>query len=311
MDSAHKKTDKKLAEMERHLSNIYERSKKELEKKTADFWKAFERKDNAKKAKLKAGEITEEEYKRWRKNQLMSGKHWDEMVKTVSKEMLNADKTAIAYVNGKLPEIYALNYNALEDATSGIKGYSFELVDASTVRNLATSDKTILPYKEVDGKKVERWNTQKVNSEVLQGIIQGESTQKIAKRLENVVGMEKKSALRNARTTTTSAENKGRMDSYHDAQKQGIILKKRWISTHDPRTREEHLELDDQIVDVDEPFQNSLGDIMYPGDPDADPANVYNCRCTMASFVEGFVSPKTGETKELLTWEEMREGGVY
>ena len=285
--------------MEKHLSEIYSRSQKELEKKTKKFWADFERKDKAKKKKLDAGEITETDYKKWRQGQLMTGKHWDEMTKTVSAELVNADKTAAEYVNGKLPEIYALNYNALGDLTSGIKGYSFDLVDAATVKNLATSDKTLLPYKTVNGEKAERWNTQKVNAEVMQGIIQGESIPNIAKRLKDVVGMEKASAIRNARTTTTSAENKGRMDSYHDAQKQGIVLKKRWMATHDQRTREEHIELDGQEVDVDEPFENSFGKIMYPGDPDADPANVYNCRCTLVSSVKGFVNPKTGKYNEI------------
>lgn len=305
VDRAHSLTDKKLEEMEKHLTEIYSRSQKELEKKTKKFWADFERKDNAKKKKLDAGEITEADYKKWRQGQLMTGKHWDEMTKAVAEEMMNADKTAVAYVNEKLPEIYALNYNALGDLTSGIKGYSFELVDAATVRNLATSDKTLLPYKTVNGEKAERWNTQKVNAEVMQGIIQGESIPNIAKRLKDVVGMEKASAIRNARTTTTSAENKGRMDSYHDAQEQGIVLKKRWMATHDHRTREEHIELDGKEVDVDEPFENSFGKIMYPGDPDADPSNVHNCRCSIISRVVDFKrAAKEMSEKDYLSWQE-------
>ena len=294
MDRAHSRTDKKLEEMEKHLSEIYARSQKELEKKTKKFWTDFERKDIVKKKKLDAGEITEAQYKQWRRGQLMTGKHWEEMTKAVAEEMVNADKTAAAYVNGKLPEIYSLNYNALADQTTGIKGYSFELVNADAVKNLATTDKTLLPYKTVNGKKVERWNTQKVKAEVMQGIIQGESVQKIAKRLSNVVGMEKDSAIRNARTTTTGAENRGRFDSYQRAQKDGIILKKRWISTHDRKTRDWHTELDNVEVDIDEPFENHLADgsvdhIMYPGDPEADPSNVYNCRCAMVSEIKGFI----------------------
>lgn len=285
--------------MEKHLTEIYSRSQKELEKKTKKFWADFERKDIAKKKKLDAGEITETDYKKWRQGQLMTGKHWEEMTKTVAAEMVNADKTAAAYINDRLPGIYALNYNALEDQTAGINGYSFELVNADAVKHLATTDKSLLPYKTVDGEKVERWNTQKVNSEVLQGIIQGESVQKIAKRLSNVVGMEKNSAIRNARTTTTGAENRGRLDSYKRAQKDGIILKKRWISTHDHRTRDWHTELDNVEVDIDEPFVNSVGKIMFPGDPEADPSNVYNCRCAMVAEIKGFVSPETGEFLEL------------
>lgn len=275
--------------MEKHLTEIYSRSQKELEKKTKKFWADFERKDKEKKKKLDAGEITEAQYKQWRKGQLMTGKHWEEMTKAVAEEMVNADKTAAAYVNGKLPEIYSLNYNALADQTAGIKGYSFDLVNADAVKYLATTDKSLLPYKKVNGENVVRWNTQKVNSEVLQGIIQGESVQKIAKRLSNVVGMEKNSAIRNARTTTTGAENRGRLDSYERAQKDGIILKKRWIATHDLKTRDWHKELDNVDVEIDEPFVNSVGKIMFPGDPHADAANVYNCRCAMVAEIKGFI----------------------
>ena len=52
-------------------------------------------------------------------------------------------------------------------------------------------------------------------------------------------------------------------------------------------------------VDIDEPFVNSFGKIMFPGDPHADPANVYNCRCAMVSEIKGFVMPNTGEFIEI------------
>jgi len=278
-----------LEEMEKKVSQIYSRASKEIEKKTADFWEAFEKQDKAMKAKLSAGKITQEQYEKWQKEQALTGTHAKAMQDVVAAEISNAAKTATAYVNGKLPNVYALNYNKLADDIGGlIKGYSFELVDAATVRNLATSNKTLLPYKKVNGKKVERWATQKVNSEIMQGVIQGESIPNIAKRLQNVTEMDKNSAIRNARTTVTSAENKGRQDSYIEAEADGIVLVKCWIATNDTRTREAHEELDGQEVDIDEPFVNSIGEIMYPGDPDAEPANVYNCRCSMKTRVIGF-----------------------
>lgn len=278
-----------LEEMEKKVSQIYSRASKEIEKKTADFWEAFEKQDKAMKAKLSAGKITQEQYEKWQKEQALTGTHAKAMQDVVAAEISNAAKTATAYVNGKLPNVYALNYNKLADDIGGlIKGYSFELADAATVRNLATSNKTLLPYKKVNGKKVERWTTQKVNAEIMQGIVQGESIPNIAKRLQNVTEMDKNSAIRNARTTVTSAENKGRQDSYIEAEADGIVLVKRWIATNDTRTREAHEELDGQEVDIDEPFVNSIGEIMYPGDPDAAPENVYNCRCSMKTRVIGF-----------------------
>jgi SPP1 gp7 family putative phage head morphogenesis protein len=128
-----------------------------------------------------------------------------------------------------------------------------------------------------------------VNSEVLQGIVQGESIPKIAKRLRNVTEMNRASAIRNARTTVTSAENKGRMDSLHRAAEKGVITRKVWMAAIDARTRDAHRLLDGQDQDIDDPFKSILGDIMYPGDPNAeDPANVYNCRCSLTYKVIGF-----------------------
>lgn len=278
-----------MSRMEKKVSSIYKRAQGELEERTKSFFEEFDKADRAMLKKLEAKEITEKAYKKWRKDEMLTGKHWQDLKKVVADEMLNATKTANAYINGQLPQIYSLNYNALKDSVTGIKGYSFELVDASTVRNLAAKNKTLLPYKKVDGKRFVRWNTQKVNAEIMQGIIQGESIPNIAKRLKNVTEMNEASAIRNARTSTTSAENKGRLDSYRDAEEKGLILKKVWLAEIDLRTRSVHRdELNGKEADVDEPFHSSLGDIMYPGDPSADPANVYNCRCTMKTIVKGF-----------------------
>jgi len=289
--NAHALTERELAEIERHITEIYERAQKELEQKAEKYFEQFERLDEKKRSLVEAGSITEQEYIDWRTNKIASGKHWTEMKQQAAVEMDRANRTAQAYVNEKLPGIYALNYNDTSNGLSStVKGYSFELVDESTVKNLSMRDETLLPYKYVDGKKDVRWNTQKVNSEILQGIIQGDSIPHIASRLQHVTEMNRASAIRNARTTVTSAENKGRMDMLHDAESKGVKTLKVWLASIDDRTREAHALLDGQEQEIDDPFESELGDIMYPGDPDADPANVYNCRCTLTYKVVGFKS---------------------
>jgi hypothetical protein len=173
----------------------------------------------------------------------------------------------------------------------GVGGYSFTLVDADTVRNLAVTDTSLLPYKEIDPAKDIPWNMKKINAETLQGILQGESMDKIAKRLRNVQEMNKTQAIRSARTIVTGAENKGRQDSYARAEADGIILQKEWLSSDQPgRTRDWHMPsaFTSLIVDQDKPFENGLGKIMFPGDPSAHGANVWNCRCSMSAVVKGF-----------------------
>ena len=273
-DKAHILTDEKLEEMEKRLSAIYSRAEKEIQKTADEYFARFAKQDEAKRKLLEQGKITEDEYKKWRKGKVMYGKRFAEMKEQCAKQLLNVNQTAVAYINGELPEVYAINYNALAGSVDGVGGYSFTLVDADTVRNLAVTDKSLLPYKKLDPAKDIPWNMKKINAETLQGILQGESMDKIAKRLRNVQEMNKTQAIRSARTIVTGAENKGRQDSYARAEADGIILAKEWISTNDSRTRHSHARLDGAIVDQDKKFGNGL---MYPGDPSGRPEEVYNC----------------------------------
>ena len=127
-----------------------------------------------------------------------------------------------------------------------------------------------------------------MNGEILQGILQGDSVADLSKRLRKVTAMNEASAVRNARTSVTSAENKGRIDMLHDAEDAGVRTKKVWLSVHDERTRDAHLALSGVEADPDEPFEIFGMKIMYPGDPDAEPEMVYNCRCTLTYKVIGF-----------------------
>jgi hypothetical protein len=71
----------------------------------------------------------------------------------------------------------------------------------------------------------------------------------------------------------------------------------------DARTREAHRLLDGQEQEIDDPFESELGEIMFPGDPDADPANVYNCRCSLTYKVVGFGDRTVTEEAESETAE--------
>ena len=303
-DKAHILTDKKLEEMEKRLSAIYSRAEKEIQKTADDYFSKFAADDEKKRKLLEQGKITEDEYNKWRKGKVMYGKRFTEMKKQCAQQLLNVNQTALAYVNGELPGVYALNYNAIAGSVDGVGGYSFTLVDADTVKRLATTDTSLLPYKKLDPAKDIPWNMKKINAETLQGILQGESMDKIAKRLRNVQEMNKTQAIRSARTIVTGAENKGRQDSYAKAEADGIILEKEWIATNDARTRHWHADLDGKIVAQDKPFQNDFGDIMFPGDPSAHPANVYNCRCSMAAVVKGF---KKAQVQKAMAEKQVEE----
>lgn len=314
MDKAHITTDKQLATMERKLKAIYSKANKDVGKKLKEYLAKQEEKGNALLEAVKGAKSPEERkkaeeaYNSFLLNKTLHSEHFKALSEQYANELLRVNETAADYINGRMPDVYSLNYNETGKGIAGeVKGYSFEMVDASTVKSLATKDETLLPYKTVNGKKDVRWNTKQVNSEIMQGILQGESIPDISKRLTHVTEMNLTSAIRNARTATTSAENRGRMDSYHRAQEMGVQIVKVWMATNDQRTREEHLELDGQEREIDEPFENAFGEIMYPGDPDADPANVYNCRCTLVTRVVGFNGVEMEVEEDA---EEVEEVGI-
>lgn len=308
MDAAHTETDKRLAEIEAKLTEIYRNADKDIRLdwddymgKAAEEIAALQKDYDAAKATgdKKLIQQTGRKLAKAEREKTLMDARYKSMVQRTAEELTRVNEIATAYINGQLPDVYALNYNFISDKMTGtVEGYAFDLYDAHTVRSLAMSDKTLLPYKVVNRAKDVRWNTKLINSQVLQGIINGESIPKIAARLANVQDMTEKAAIRNARTMVTSAENKGRMDMLDDAEDMGIIAKKRWISTHDTRTRDWHAELDGQTQDKDKPFVNSVGKIMYPGDPTADPANTYNCRCSIGYEITGFRSTLTAEQRK-------------
>ena len=211
-------------------------------------------------------------------------------------DFIDGKLTALSYSNGEVPEVYALNYNDTGRGIEGeIRGFAFDLVDADTVRILAAEDPNLLPEKTLDIERDKKWNVQKMNAEILQGIIQGEAIPEIANRLQNVTDMNRGAAVRNARTMVTGAENRGRLEAQKRAEADGVILEREWISANDGRTRDLHAELDGQTRKIGKPFEVGGYSIMYPGDPSAAPEMVYNCRCTTGTAVKGFKNPVTGK----------------
>ena len=266
-DTAHVKTDLKLEEMAKRLSAIYSKAEKEI----GERWKKYLAEAQAEIDELqkaydiakKGGDAKEirkagKKLASAKRDRTLMDKRFKDLTEATAAQLANVNKTALAYVNGQLPEVYSINYNALEQSVNGVGGYSFAIVDADTVKNLATTDKSLLPYKQLDEKTDIRWNVKKMNAEVLQGILQGESMDKIASRLSKVTDMNEKAAIRNARTMVTSAENKGRQDSYARAEADGIILERAWLATNDSRTRHSHAVLDGETKPIDAPFSNGL-----------------------------------------------------
>ena len=310
-------TDKRLEELEKRIAEAYKKAEAEITAKMQAYLDRFAKQDSIMAQRYKAGEITKQEYTEWRTNHFMIGKNWQAVKDTIAGDVLKTDLISAKLVNDALVDVYTQNanyaYYQLEKDTG--TGLSFDLYDKKAVENLLKDDPDFMPHYEPKTPIVERWNRQHIQSEMLQGILQGESIPKIAKRMSNVTDMDKNASIRNARTYTTSVENQAKMDRYAEAEDAGIPLEKEWMSTLDERTRESHREIDGTRVANDEPFilVNSDGttcEMMYPADPNGDPEQVYNCRCRIVARIKGRTVDRSGRASKLedTSYEEWKKG---
>lgn len=292
MDEGHKLTDKKLEKLIRKLDKVYSQAAKETEVKLNDYMRRFKIKDDIKLQQVKSGELDYQEWVDWRIGQIMVGKRWEEMRDTLAEDLTHVDEIATQMVGESMHEVYALNHNfgTFEAEKGSLVDTSYTLYDKHTVENLVKKNPDLLKAPSLDKNKDLRWNKQNFQSAITQGILQGEDTRKIAKRV--ALGTSKKdrnAAVRNARTATTNAENAGRNDSYKRAKEMGIKMMQVWLATLDGRTRDSHRSLDGEKIPVGDKwhhpkFSNGL---RFPGDPQGAAHEVWNCRCTLIAEVEG------------------------
>lgn len=288
-DQAEQQTDDLLEELEKRIAAEYSVALKEVQEKYDRFAARFAEEDAKKIKDVKNGKITQEQYIKWRTGKIYTGQRYQDLVNVMAEDLARVDQKAMSIANGYMPEAYALNFNyttyEVEQGTN--INTAFTLYSRETVEKLVRDNAIELPKRKVDIPLDEQWNRKHINSAILQGVLQGDSIPDIAKRLQQVTDMDRKAAVRNARTMMTGAQNGGRMDAYERAAGLGIDIQKEWMATLDSRTRDSHQKMDGERVDWKKPFSNEL---MYPGDPEGDPAEVYNCRCTMIPFYPEFES---------------------
>lgn len=301
MDYAHQETEKLLADIERRITEEYRKAEEEIQAKLDDYMRRFKIKDELKRKAVANGLITQEEYNQWRYQQLMVGQKWADMKDAIAADLANASQIARSIAFGEMPMVYAINYNYtmyMSDVLSGGRiAQTFNLYSKDAVAVLFKDGQFWhapgkITLEKIAMGKQKAWDKKQIQSVMMQGIMQGESIPHLASRLAETVGeSDRKAAIRNTRTMVTGVQNSGRSDAIHRANQYagnyGITVKKQWMATLDGRTRHWHANLDGEIVPEDEPFVNEYGEIDYPGDPGADPANVYNCRCSLLSCLEG------------------------
>lgn len=307
-DYSDRETDKRLLTLERRLKKLYKDATKELRITWDQYYQGWDEVKDGKTIRHKglveryaeefaayeAGKYHDETgkytdlqmFNRWWYAQEARGDRIGRLCSDMAERITTSNEEASALINDTTRSVYQLNKNwsayMIEEGHKDDKvQVAFNLVNENTLARLSKR-KNQVSFRITGIKHTAdyNWNQRLIITALEQGIMQGESAYKIADRFEAVMGRNHSAAVRNARTAITSAQNGGRLDTYKEAANMGIKIKKRWLATQDERTRESHVEIDGETVELDEDFSNGLN---YPADPLGEPCEVYNCRCTMVS----------------------------
>ena len=277
-------TDAELKKFEKKINTVYKQAEVDIKKKMKDFNAKYKAKEAKHLKDLANGKITQEQFDSWKAGQVFQGKQWQAKKDQIANTLLHANEIATSIMNGQMTNVFAANANFMSyslETGAGVN-FGFGIYDSATVSNLLKNDPQLLPNKKVNKAKDNAWNRKKIARQTTLGIIEGEDLDTIANRLGSALGIQNKNAmLTQARTAMTSAQNAGRDASLNAAKEMGINVNKKWMCTLDNRTRDQHRRLDGQTKPTDKPFEIDNLKIRFPGDPQAHPSLVWNCRCTM------------------------------
>ena len=323
-DHGHELTEAMLADLENRIALEYAKASRDMQKKFAAYMEEFAAGEAKQKKLLEAGKITQKEFNDWRYRHMMMGKRWKDMCDVLAADMEHTNEIALAISEGKMADVYAINANfaTYQIEHDAMIDTSFTLYSHDTAEMLLKEQKQLMPgpsarkAKEIAANKSMQWNRQKIQSAVLQGIMQGETPQQVAKRLRSVATMNYNASVRYARTMTTSAQNSGRYEGYHRAKRIGVNLTIEWQAVIDGRTRHSHRMMHGQRRDLDEPFELDGVKILYPGQStgpgssDIPQSMLWNCRCTLLAWVKGYEGETVKSSPGLrdMTFEEWQAG---
>jgi hypothetical protein len=211
------------------------------------------------------------------------------------------EKTVVSWVeNGAKAEAVKKVRNLLDDADFVDNWHSlFVSFGLSAAEEVAARYDMIVP----DGSAILKWirahetkqstlvnnTTADEISKILSDLrAEGASIPDMVKATKEYFGGIAYRAERVARTNVVACNNAAAQDVYVE----NGVKEHEWLSTHDDDVRSpekgdafDHRSADGEVVGVTEPFMRSGAPLMYPGDPDGDPANTINCRCTILPVI--------------------------
>ncbi len=211
-----------------------------------------------------------------------------------------ADYLALSYEDGFLGTLYDLQGQGIP--------LIFPIDQEAVVRALQVDSKISQGLYQRMGEDTDKLKNA-IRDELSRGAANGENWNQIAARIAD--GMNSPFPKAFCRTLTIARTEGHRVcqeAAYHCQQRarsKGADVLKQWCSTLDGVTRPNHVELDNQVREIEEPFEVAGKKAMYPG-AFGDPSEDCNCRCCLNQRArwrlseEEFITKWDGNKKELV-----------
>lgn len=283
MDEGHKKTDKILSDLEKGLKEVYGESYRTAREKLEEVKDIIE-------------ELSREEDPVRRLVLMRRKERLTTLTDSIARDIRKVNIEATKMINGEMLNVYEENINWGHYFMEKESGYilNYDLYNKNIIKKLYAEN--VNPFTKIALNNIKDKGRiyRELRKHFSSAIRNGETIEEIAKRVRGVVNRNHYGSVRIARTETTRLESIGREESFKQGEDLGLKLKKVWISTHDPRTRESHLLLNGKTIDMDKTFSNGL---LYPGEYGGRAEEVINCRCTHIVEIQGV--EKSAELKRL------------
>lgn len=292
-DKAHLQTDIKLEQMEKRLSAIYSASQRKIQSKMLEFAKSIEPETSELLKAIKKAKTEEEKskakkaYLQYFKKEVVKSKAFKNLSAEIALDLFDTNTEATDYINSQTPEIYALNYNWInEQLAKDIPDFVSQSITTEEADRYGD-----LTKQTVSKSKDTRWNENNLKKSIVVGASLSMERDRIMERGAKItIQKNLNSAIMHCNGMGTDAETRARLDGMFRAEDMGVDIGKVWMATLDNRTRDSHAQLDGNSVGLYDRFDNGLD---RPRDPDGEPAEICNCRCTL----QYDVGQKKGKTR--------------
>lgn len=264
------------------VGSIYADALRTATKKRAAFLRKIEAIDEG-RIKPPQYYIDTDQVDKWRQGFVRELIRQENVIEGIMEELNRAGVQAADEIKSTMPEYYAINREeAVELLSDGMHNAG---LDGSFRQQTRRQIETILtdlqpPFSRLAYQNLGRNPAirRRLEHELSQATILGESQEKLIKRIMAVTGQAQWQAKRVAQTERTRVQSQARWDAGNEAMALGVRVINEW-SARMINTRDTHAELDGKVALQGEYFPGSP--LRFPGDPSAPAEEVINCHCVM------------------------------